>query len=138
VSKDVLVQSTWELPVVIQWPDSTVKYEFQSSPGNIWFGVLFVAAPLEGQSPDSLEVETVEELSLVPSGSEAIHGSFELQCEGVVFFLWDNSFDWSSTKKLSYNIVVHEVFVIFISISFITILFSPVFRFLIKLEPQRV
>jgi hypothetical protein len=95
--------------VVVQWPEATVKYEFHSLPGDIWFGILFVAAPMEGQSHDNLEVETVEELALVPSGSESIHGSFELQCEGVLFFLWDNTFDWSSTKKVSYNIVVKEV-----------------------------
>jgi hypothetical protein len=95
--------------VVVQWPEATVKYEFSSLPGDIWFGILFVAAPMEGQSHDNLEVETVEELALVPSGSESIHGSFELQCEGVLFFLWDNTFDWSSTKKISYNIVVKEV-----------------------------
>lgn len=30
---DVLVQSTWELPIIIQWPDSTVKFEFSTTQG---------------------------------------------------------------------------------------------------------
>jgi hypothetical protein len=43
------------------------------------------------------------------SGSELIHGSFELQCEGIVFFLWDNSYDWTGTKQVSYKVEVLEV-----------------------------
>lgn len=42
---DVLVQSTWELPIVIQWPQSHVTFEFTSQPGEISFGIMFVAAP---------------------------------------------------------------------------------------------
>ena len=30
---DVLVQSTWELPIIIQWPGSTIKFEFSTSQG---------------------------------------------------------------------------------------------------------
>lgn len=30
---DVLVQSTWELPIIIQWPESTVKFEFSTTQG---------------------------------------------------------------------------------------------------------
>lgn len=30
---DVLVQSTWELPIIIQWPESTVKFEFSTAQG---------------------------------------------------------------------------------------------------------
>ncbi len=105
----MLVQSTWELPVVIQWPDSVVSYEFSTQQGDISFGILFIAAPIEGEDDENLDVESVEEIVRVPSGSEKIHGSFELQCEGVVFFIWDNNYDWSSTKKVTYKIEVKEV-----------------------------
>jgi hypothetical protein len=30
---DVLVQSTWELPIIIQWPESTVNFEFSTTQG---------------------------------------------------------------------------------------------------------
>jgi hypothetical protein len=103
------VQTTWELPIVIQYPTSSVSYEFTSTPSDISFGIVFVAAPDEPQSVDELEIETVEEMSRVPSHIERISGSFDVPCEGVVFFLWDNNFDWSAVKKISYSIKVHQV-----------------------------
>lgn len=106
---DVLVQTTWELPIVVQYPESTVQFEFCSNPGDISFGIVFVAAPEEGQDPDDLEIETVEEMGLVRSNLEAISGSFEVPCEGVIFFMWDNNFDWSATKQISYLIEVTQV-----------------------------
>ena len=30
---DVLVQSTWELPIIIQWPGSTLNWEFSTAQG---------------------------------------------------------------------------------------------------------
>lgn len=30
---DVLVQSTWELPIIIQWPGSTINFEFSTAQG---------------------------------------------------------------------------------------------------------
>ncbi len=63
-STDVLVQTTWELPVVVQWPDAVVNYEFSSQQGDIWFGVLFVAAPSgDMELSENLDVEAVEELA---------------------------------------------------------------------------
>lgn len=56
---DVLVQTTWELPIVIQCPESTVNFEFCSNPGDISFGIVFVAAPEEDQDDSQLEIETV-------------------------------------------------------------------------------
>ena len=106
---DVLVQTTWELPIVIQYPESTVQFEFCSNPGDISFGIVFVAAPEEGQDLNDLELETVEEMGLVRSNLEAVSGSFLVPCEGVVFFMWDNNYDWSATKKISYLIEVKQV-----------------------------
>eukprot|EP01031_Cornospumella_fuschlensis_P037667 gene37667-45758_t len=105
-ASDVLVQSSWELPIVIQWPQSKVNYEFTSTPGDISFGIVFVPAPDEPRDPDDLDIETVEEIARVSSNNEIIGGEFEVPCEGVVFFLWDNNFDWSAVKKISYSINV--------------------------------
>ncbi|KAJ1442888.1 hypothetical protein B484DRAFT_426708 [Ochromonadaceae sp. CCMP2298] len=105
---DVLVQSTWELPIVVQYPDSTVHYQFCASPGSITFGVVFVAAPEEEQDLSDLEIETVEDMQMVNSDLDAVTGSFEVPCEGVVFFMWDNTFDWSANKQISYTIEVKQ------------------------------
>lgn len=105
----MLVQSSWELPIVIQWPQSKVSYEFTSTPGDISFGIVFVPAPDEPRDADDLEIETVEEIARVSSHNEIIGGEFEAPCEGVVFFLWDNNFDWSAVKKISYSINVIQV-----------------------------
>ena len=106
---DVLVQTTWELPIVIQCPESTVSFEFCSNPGDISFGIVFVAAPEEGQDLQDLDIETVEEMGIVRSNLDSISGSFEVPYEGVVFFMWDNNFDWSANKQISYVIEVHQV-----------------------------
>ncbi len=106
---DVLVQSTWELPIVIQWPESTVKFEFSCSPSDITFGIVFVAAPEEDQDLNDLEIETIEEMGRVDSSHEPVTGSFEVPCEGVVFFLFDNNYDWTANKKISYLIEVMQV-----------------------------
>ena len=87
-STDVLVQTTWELPIVIQWPESVVNFEFNSHQGNISFTIVFVAAPMEDQDPDDLEIETIQTIEKANSEIEPISGSFELPCEGVVFFIW--------------------------------------------------
>lgn len=34
----VQVQNTWELPIVVQWPNSTIKFRFSTRPGDIHFG----------------------------------------------------------------------------------------------------
>lgn len=70
---------------------------------------MFVAALEEGQDENDLEVETIEEMVRTTSGTEMQEGSFELPVEGVLFFVWDNSFDWSANKKLSYSIEVIQV-----------------------------
>jgi hypothetical protein len=106
---DVLVQSTWELPIVVQWADSKVSFEFISNPSDISFGIVFVAAPDENQPKKELEIETVVEMGKVYTDSEPISGTFELPCEGVIFFVWDNSHDWLANKKLSYLIEVNQV-----------------------------
>jgi hypothetical protein len=105
---DVLVQSTWELPLIIQWPGSKINFEFSTQRGDIQFGIVFVAALEDNQNQDDVEVETIEEMSRHRSDIEPIVGSFEPPCEGVVFFLWDNTYDWSAVKNLSYSVEVFQ------------------------------
>jgi hypothetical protein len=35
----VQVINTWELPIVIQWPNSTIRFKFSTAPGDIHFGM---------------------------------------------------------------------------------------------------
>ena len=43
-AQQVLIQNTWELPIIVQWPESTIKFRFSVEPGDIFFGVAFVGA----------------------------------------------------------------------------------------------
>jgi hypothetical protein len=106
---DVVVQGTWELPIIIQWPGSSINFEFSTKGGGIEFGIVFVPALEDDQDQDELNVETVEEMSRVRSDAEKIEGTFSPPSEGVVFFLWDNTYDWTAVKKLSYSVDVFQV-----------------------------
>ena len=106
---DVLISGLMELPIVIQWPESVIKFEFLTTGGDIDFGILFVAALAEGQSEDDLKVETLDEVGRVPSQTEVISGEFMVPSEGVVFLVWDNKYDWFvPNKKLSYSIELFQ------------------------------
>jgi hypothetical protein len=70
---------------------------------------MFVPALEEGQSESDLEVETIVDMYRTNSSREVIDGIFELPGEGVIFFLWDNMFDWVSSKNLTYSIEVKQV-----------------------------
>lgn len=106
---DIVIQSTWELPIIVQWPDSLINFKFSTIPGDISFGIVFVAALEEGQTSKDAVVEAIKEMGAVPSGSKEIVGSFSPPSEGVVFFMWDNNTDWiQSNKKLSYAITVRQ------------------------------
>ena len=108
-ASDVLVQSSWELPIVVQYPDSTIEFEFTTTMGDIMFGIMFVAALEEGQLEEDMRAETIDEMGRVLSDVEAYGGTFSPPCEGVVFFVWDNTHDWYSNKKVSYKIELHQV-----------------------------
>ena len=70
-----------------------------------------MAAPDEDQRIEDLDVETVEQMGVVKSNLDPICGTFEVPCEGVIFFIWDNNYDWSAIKKISYVIEVKQVIV---------------------------
>ena len=106
--KDVRVTNTWELPIIIQWPESSIQFEFSTRQGGIEFGIVFVPATDDEHPNADLEVETIEEMTRVRSDLSKISGSFQPRSEGVVFFLWDNAYDWSSTKKLNYSVHVFQ------------------------------
>ena len=106
--KDVRVNSTWELPIIIQWPGSSIDFEFTTASGGIEFGIVFVPATDDEQNQDELQVETIEEMTRVRSDLERISGSFTPPSEGVVFFIWDNIYDWSAVKHLSYSVDVFQ------------------------------
>jgi len=80
----VLVQTVWELPIIIQWPDSRIRFTFSTLQGDISFGIVFVAALEEGQEPTNMAVETLEEMGVVPSSTEEIGGHFAPPAEGVL------------------------------------------------------
>ena len=106
--KDVRVTNTWELPIIIQWPESSIQFEFSTRQGGIEFGIVFVPATDEENPNANLEVETIEEMTRVRSDISKVSGSFQPRSEGVVFFLWDNAYDWSSAKKLNYSVDVFQ------------------------------
>lgn len=60
--------------------------------GAIEFGIVFVPALEEDQQQSDLEVETIEEMGRIRSDLQTISGSFTPPSEGVVFFLWDNTY----------------------------------------------
>ena len=107
---DVRVQDTLELPIIIQWPDSVINFEFTIKPTDIFFSIYFVAAPendMERQHYSEVEIETVKDKEKVTC-DEVTEGTYKPPCEGVVFFVWDNTHDWSAIKNVSYKIEVIE------------------------------
>ena len=60
--------------------------------GAIEFGIVFVPALEDNQEQKDLEVETIEDMGRIRSDLQTIQGSFTPPSEGVVFFLWDNTY----------------------------------------------
>lgn len=106
--QDVLVQSTWELPIIIQYPNSKIKFEVSSNEGDIQFGIMFVAALEEDQPDEDMVTEVIDDMGIVETHIKPYTGEFTPRCEGVVFFVWDNSHDWWSNKNISYVIELYQ------------------------------
>lgn len=106
---NVVVSNTMEIPIIVQFPESRVSYEFATSPAGIMFSIIFIPAIVEGEEspPDDELYETIEESSSFRSDIEPVAGSFDCSCEGVVFFMFDNSAGWT-TQELSYFIEVQS------------------------------
>jgi len=104
---------TFEVPIILSFPNCKVNFEFATDPEVIKFGICFVAALEEGQTRDDIEVEMIEEMENVACSLTApVVGSFDCKCEGVVFFMFENESSWegggSSRKELTYLIEVHQ------------------------------
>lgn len=107
---DVKIQDALELPIIIQWPESTINFEFTIKPTEIYFSIYFVAAPETDSDRlhySEIDIETVKDKEKVTC-DELTEGTYKPPCEGVVFFVWDNSSDWSAMKNVSYKIEVIE------------------------------
>ena len=129
----ILVQNTYELPLPIMLPGSTIDYEFSSEGGDLEFGVLFMKpqdtdsnhnddiAGKDGDRGDdhddnddkpktsTLESEPeavlIKAIEKVKSEETWVSGSFQApRSYGTLYFVWDNSFSWIKSKLLSYNI----------------------------------
>ena len=98
---DVLVQSSWELPIIVQCSNSTVTYEFTSNQGDISFGIELLL--------ENNECQIVEEPRRIAFSEQPFHGSFELSARGVVVFTWNNLYDWTGEKRLSYMVRIQQV-----------------------------
>lgn len=100
-SSDVVIPWEWSLKIPVTLGGSVISYSFFTVHGDIGFGVNFHVA-------DNSEGIVVLESARVPSNVEAITGSFKVPREGVVFFKWDNSYSWLTSKLLSYSIELHQ------------------------------
>ena len=96
-----LVQTELKLSVPVEVPGSIVSFNFETKSGDIAFGITFI-------SEDDGEVETVVDLERLRSDLETISGSFEVPREGIVYFLWDNSYSWLSSKDLAYSVELQQ------------------------------
>jgi hypothetical protein len=77
------------------------------------FGIVFAPAveekgdEKEDEEQEEEDFETIEEMGPIRSDLEPVEGSFAIACEGVVFFVFDNSNNWT-TQELTYLIEVHS------------------------------
>lgn len=70
----MLVQKSMEIPIIVQWPDSTFEFTFSSEPSNIKFGISFIAAVEEDEDIEDVDIEVIEEMRVLkppPSSTTA-------------------------------------------------------------------
>lgn len=75
-AKDVLVQTTWELPIIIQYPDTRVIYDFSTAQGDVGFGIMFIPALEPGETLEDVGTEEIEEMTVIPCHTEPYGGEF--------------------------------------------------------------
>ena len=66
----MLVQKSMEIPIIVQWPDSTFEYTFSSEPSNIKFGISFIAAVEEEDDIDDVDIEVIEEMTVLKASND--------------------------------------------------------------------
>mgnify|MGYP006889518788 CR=1 FL=1 len=72
----MLVQKSMEIPIIVQWPDSTFEYTFSSEPSNIKFGISFIAAVEEEDDIDDVDIEVIEEMTVLKASNETLLKEF--------------------------------------------------------------
>ena len=96
------MKKKWELPIPINTPGSKVVYRFSTSPGDIAFGINY-------KKSDGKEVN-LKPIARVPSHIGSATGTIHPPKEdGVVFFVFDNSYSWLQSKQLTYNVELRLV-----------------------------
>ena len=117
-------KSSFEVPVVIHYPNSTITYDFHTAGEDIQFAVLFAIYPsltheeeahllAEGREA-TLEGKEMEFKSLIPmqyhtsDERSRITHAFTAEEDGVLFFIFSNEHEWLGYgyKTLTYSIEV--------------------------------
>jgi hypothetical protein len=128
---DVLVQTSFVIPVPIPFVGSTgtssynhvttsiymydlfvsyaphrhaVKYQFETEGGDIAFGLTFLS-----NAHSNHAAADVISLARLPSDQELITGAFKAPSEGTLVFKWSNEYSWFRSKNLSYRIELQQV-----------------------------
>lgn len=93
-SSDVTVIENLELPLSIPAAcGGVLSYKFSTIYGDIQFGALF--------EDKQGNVTILRDIGLVESNRQIIEGDFQVESDGTVYLVWENSFAWMS-KKLTY------------------------------------
>ncbi len=101
--RDVLVQYSLELPIIVSFPNSMFNLRFSSSPGDIDFGIVFVESPSDPTAAASdLTYHNILKMGRIQSHINPFTLKFQTGREGVLVLMWMNKFDWLSNKKISY------------------------------------
>jgi hypothetical protein len=87
----------------------TVKYQFETSPGDIEFSIKFVTFTEDDGAPHVEIPEDIISAHRVPSDTEIISGQFRISSAGMIMFKWNNDYSWFTTKQLSYLIELAQV-----------------------------
>lgn len=68
-----------------------------------------MAALEADQTQSDLDVHTIEEMGRIRSDLQTIEGSFTPPSEGVVFFLWDNTYVHTTTHTYIHTHMIETV-----------------------------
>lgn len=100
-TNDMLIKTTFELPIPVQFAGSTITYSFSTVQGDISFSADF-------HSADGRPTDIIIEPHRVPSDIENITGRFKAGREGTLIIKFDNSFSWFTPKYLSYVVEMYQ------------------------------
>ena len=103
LSSTVVVRSKWELMVPIEFKGSKVSYKFSTKRGSIGFGIFF-------RRYDETEI-VLKASERIPANVGSVSGTVSLPNDdcGFIYFEWDNSFSWLTSKDLTYHVELRYV-----------------------------